>query len=74
MSVPQQLVIETIRERCELLDERYPGYVKDLIGYLAEILAIERADPHNVRQQVEAQLEALGELYARRVSGGESAS
>lgn len=67
MSVPQQLLIDTIRKRCELLDERYPGYVKDLIGYLAEVLAIERADPKNVVQQVEAQLEAFGELHARRV-------
>lgn len=74
MSVPQQLLIETIRERCEQLDERYPGYVKDLIGYLAEILAIERAAPHNVKQQVEAQLEAFGDLYDRRSGGGEPAT
>jgi hypothetical protein len=68
VSVPQQVLIETIRQRCEQLDERYPGYVKDLIGYLAEILAIERAHDRNVVQQVESQLEAFGELYGRRTS------
>jgi len=73
MSVPQQRVIDTIREQCELLDDRYPGYVKDLIGYLAEVLAIERESPYNVKQQVEAQLEAFGDLYHRRITGGESA-
>jgi len=72
VSVPQQLLIETVRERCELLDERYPGYVKDLVGYLAEILAIERSNPHNVRQQVEVQLEALGDLFERRSRSEES--
>jgi len=66
MAVPQRLVIERIRARCEELDERYVGYRKDLVGYLAEILSIERVSPHNVVQQVEAQLQAFGELYHRR--------
>ena len=68
MSVPQQVLIEAIRQRCEQLDERYPGYVRDLIGYLAEVLAIERAEPRNVVQQVDGQLEAFGDLYRRRAS------
>lgn len=72
MSVPQQVLIEAIRQRCEQLDERYPGYVKDLIGYLAEVLAIERAEPRNVVQQVEAQLEAFGDLYRRRTAEARS--
>lgn len=72
MSVPQQVLIEAIRQRCEQLDERYPGYVKDLIGYLAEVLAIERAEPRNVVQQVEAQLEAFGDLYRRRAAEARS--
>jgi hypothetical protein len=69
MPVPQRLVIERIRARCEELDERYVGYRKDLVGYLAEILSIERASPHNVVQQVEAQLQAFGELFHRRSDG-----
>jgi hypothetical protein len=68
MPVPQQLVIDTIRGRCEELEERYPGYRAEVVGYLAEILSIERANPKNVVQQVEQQLEALGELYHRRAS------
>lgn len=68
MSVPQQVLIEAIRHRCEQLDERYPGYVTDLIGYLAEVLSIERSQPRNVVQQVESQLEAFGDLYRRKSS------
>jgi hypothetical protein len=70
MSVPQQVLIEAIRHRCEQLDDRYPGYVTDLIGYLAEVLSIERSQPRNVVQQVEAQLQAFGDLYRRRSSEG----
>lgn len=73
MSVPQQLVIERIRAKCEELDERYLGYRKDLLSYLAEILSIERAAPHNVVQQVDAQLEAFGDLFQRK-SGPEAAT
>ena len=69
MPVPQQVLIEAIRTRCEQVDERYPGYVTDLIGYLAEVLSIERSLPKNVVQQVEGQLEAFGELYGRKSSG-----
>jgi hypothetical protein len=69
MSVPQQLVIDRMRRRCEELDERYPGYRVDLIRYLAEILALERAADHTVAKQVEAQLAAFGDLYHRRMSG-----
>lgn len=73
MSVPQQVLIEAIRHRCEQLDERYPGYVTDLIGYLAEVLSIERSQPRNVVQQVEGQLEAFGDLYRRKASEGTKA-
>jgi hypothetical protein len=69
MPVPQQLVIDTIRARCEELEERYPGYRVEVVGYLAEILSIERRSPKNVVQEVEQQLEAFGELYHRRASG-----
>ena len=73
MSVPQQVLIEAIRHRCEQLDERYPGYVTDLVGYLAEVLSIERSQPRNVVQQVEGQLEAFGDLYRRKSSEGAGA-
>lgn len=69
MPVPQRLVIERIRTRCEELDERYPSYRKDLVGYLAEVLSIERASPYNIVQQVETQLEAFAELFHRNSTG-----
>lgn len=69
MPVPQQLVIDRIRERCEEIEERYPGYRTDLVGYLAEVLGAERAADRNVSKQVETLLEAFGDLYHRRVAG-----
>jgi hypothetical protein len=68
MPVPQQLVIDTIRAHCERVEERYPDYRKELVGYLADIIGIERASPRNVVQQITAQLEAFGELYHRKLS------
>jgi hypothetical protein len=70
MPVPQQLVIDAIRTRCQQIDERFPGYRKELVGYLAEILSIERAAPRNVVQQILSQLEAFGDLYNRRGAKG----
>lgn len=69
MPVPQQLVIDRMRQRCQELEERYPGYRSDLIRYLAEILSLERASGRNVASEVEAQLQAFGDLYHRRASG-----
>ncbi len=71
MPVPQQLVIERIRARCEELEERYPGYRKDLVGYLAEVLGIERAAPKDIVKRVDAQLEAFGDLYHRKIASGD---
>ncbi len=68
MAVPQQLVIERIRARCEKLEERYPGYRKDLVGYLAEVLSIERAAPPDVVKGIQSQLEAFGDTYHRKTS------
>jgi hypothetical protein len=70
MPVSQQLVIERIRARCEELDERYPGYREELLRYLADVLSIERGSPNNVVQEVEAQLEAFGDLFHRKSTGG----
>ena len=69
MPVPQQLVIDRIRVRCEELDERYPGYWTDLVGYLAEILSLERASPRDVGRQIEVQIDAFGDRYHRKMSG-----
>lgn len=66
MAVPQQLVIERIRARCDELEDRYPGYRKDLVTYLAEVLTYVRAAETTAAKQVEAQLEAFGDLYHRR--------
>jgi hypothetical protein len=70
MPVPQQLVIDRIRDRCEEIEERFPGYRTDLVGYLAEVLGAERAADRNVSKQVETLLEAFGDLYHRRTAGG----
>lgn len=71
MPVPQQLVIERIRARCEQLEERFPGYRIELVRYLAEILGLERAAPKDVAKKVEVQLDAFGDLLHRKMTGGE---
>jgi hypothetical protein len=68
MAVPQQLVIERIRARCEELEERYDGYRRDLVTYLAEVLSYERAGTPQIAKQVERQLDAFGDLFDRETS------
>ena len=74
MSAPQRQVLEVINAQCDKAEERFPGYRGELKNTLADILAIERTKPHNVVQQIEAKLEALGDLVTRKrpsIQGGE---
>ena len=66
MSAPQRQVLREINAQCEKAEERFAGYRGELKATLADILAIERARPHNVVQQIEAKLEALGDLVTRK--------
>jgi hypothetical protein len=68
VAVPQQLVIDRIRAQCEELEERYEGYRRDLVTYLAEVLSYERAGNQQTAKQVEKQLDAFGDLFHRQTS------
>jgi hypothetical protein len=68
LAVPQQLVIERIRARCDELEERYDGYRRDLVTYLAEVLSYERVANPQTAKQVEKQLDAFGDLLHRETS------
>ena len=66
MGAPQRQVIETIRQKVGNVDERFEGYRTELLAALDEILRLEQQRPHNVAQQIQQRITALGELLARR--------
>lgn len=69
MPAPQRQVLEAIRRQCEKVEERMPGYRKELLETLAEVIHIERGHQKtatNVVQQIENKCEAVAELLLRR--------
>ena len=66
MGAPQRQVIESIREKVGNVEERFEGYRKELLAALDEILRLEQQRPHNVAQQIQRRITALGELLARK--------
>jgi hypothetical protein len=74
VAVPQQLVIDRIRSQCEELEDRYDGYRRDLVTYLAEVLSYERAGNQQIAKQVEKQLDAFGDLFHRQTAGSAASS
>ena len=66
MGAPQRQVIESIREKVGNVEERFEGYRKELLAVLDEILRLEQQRPHNVAQQIQRRITALGELLARK--------
>ena len=66
MGAPQRQVIETIREKVANVDERFDGYRAQLLATLDDILRLEQERPHNVDQQIQGRMKALGELLARK--------
>ena len=66
MGAPQRQVINAIREKVGHVEERFEGYRKELLAALDEILRLEQQRPHNVAQQIQRRITALGELLARK--------
>ena len=62
MGAPQRQVIEVIREKVGNVEERFEGYREELLEALGEILRLEQQRPHNVAQQIQRRITALGEL------------
>lgn len=70
MGAPQRQVIEAIREKVDNVEERFEGYREQLLAVLDDILRLEQQRPHNVAQQINRRITALGELLARKQEPG----
>lgn len=70
MGAPQRQVIEAIREKVESVEERFDGYRQELLAVLDETLRLEQQRPHNIAQQIQRRITALGELLARKQEAG----
>ena len=66
MGAPQRQVIEAISEKVADVEDRFDGYRAELLAVLNDILLLEQQRPHNVAQQINQRIIALGELLARR--------
>ena len=66
MGAPQRQVIEAIRDKVNNVDERFDGYRAELLKVIDELLRLEQQRPHNVAQQVQRRISALGELLAQK--------
>jgi hypothetical protein len=72
MAAPQQQVLEAIRRQCDSVEERFPDYRREALAMLADVIALERARPHDIVNQLEAKFEALGNLLLRRTAAEEA--
>lgn len=72
MIVNPQKLLETVTKQIARIDERSPGYKKDLLETISEILALERQNQEqgiNIRQKIFDKCDALGKLVAGRTKG-----
>lgn len=72
MGAPQRQVIQTIREKVGKVDKRFEGYREELLAVLDDVLRLEQERPHNVAQQINRRITALGELLAHKQQESES--
>ena len=66
MGAPQRQVIEAIRDKVNGVDERFDNYRTELLRVIGELLRFEQQRPHNVVQQVQREISALGALLAQK--------
>lgn len=66
MGAPQRQVIEAIRDKVNSVDEQFDNYRTELLRVIGELLRLEQQCPHNVAQQVQREISALGELLAQK--------
>jgi len=66
MSAPQNQTLEVLKEKVLAIEERYPGYQRDLTQALFEVLNLESDRPNNVVQQISRRFAALGELLYQK--------
>jgi hypothetical protein len=67
MPLTSQRVLAIIMEECMEREERFPGYRKELVATLADVLQLERkhrVQGTNIKQRVSDKIGALGRLIA----------
>jgi hypothetical protein len=67
MPLASQRVLTIIFDECKNRDQRFPGYHKELISTLSDIIQLERdhrVQGTNIRQRVADKIDALGRLIA----------
>lgn len=67
MPLASQRVLAIIFEECRKRDQRFPGYHKELIATLSDIIQLERehrVQGTNIRQRIADKIGALGNLIA----------
>jgi hypothetical protein len=66
MGAAQQLALKLLKEQCQALEERYPGYQVDVVRRIGAILQLERQVPSGiVRDRVAAELQDFGDALGR---------
>lgn len=74
MSVAPRRLINALKQHCDQVPERVPGYREALLDQLADIMTAEREATIRrfaIQQKVTDCCEALGEFLARRSGPGE---
>jgi hypothetical protein len=72
MGAAQQLALRVLKEQCQMLEERYPGYRVDVVRRIGAILHLERqAQSGAVRERVAAELQDFGDALGRKTGGTE---
>ena len=67
MPLASQRVLTIMFDECKKRDQRFPGYQKELISTLSDIIQLERdhrVQGTNIRQRISDKIDALGRLIA----------
>ena len=60
-TIPQRQALEVIKNKAEQTPDRFPGYQRELLGALADILQLETKQPYQFVQQISRTIASLGE-------------
>lgn len=72
MGAAQQLTLKVLKEQCQAIEERYPGYRVDLAMRLRAVLQhVRQAATTNAREKVASELQDFGDVLGRKTAGSE---
>ena len=70
----QQLVLQILKEECQALKERYPGYRLHAVSQLGAILQLEGQRSSAIVRKITEQLEAFGRALGTKLRDEDSRS